>query len=211
MITSKQELNEFLERDRLALHQTRSHPRSFGDDVWKYQIRLRKTEWYWYSGKRLGNPFNAVRYLISKCLLSKRALKLGFTIPINVFDKGLSIAHYGTIVVNDHSKVGQNCRIQECVNLGATGGNSLSPIVGNNVFIGTGAKLIGGITVADGVSIAANAVVVKDILEPNTTWGGVPQKSSRTTARRILSILVSITLSVRTYARILNNCASIPL
>ena len=198
MITSKQELNEFLERDRLALHQTRSHPRSFGDDVWKYQIRLRKTEWYWYSGKRLGNPFNAVRYLISKCLLSKRALKLGFTIPINVFDKGLSIAHYGTIVVNDHSKVGQNCRIQECVNHGATGGNSLSPIVGNNVFIGTGAKLIGGITVADGVSIAANAVVVKDILEPNTTWGGVPQKSSRTTARRILSILVSITLSVRT-------------
>lgn len=56
MITSKQELNEFLERDRLALHQTRSHPRSFGDDVWKYQIRLRKTEWYWYSGKRLGIP-----------------------------------------------------------------------------------------------------------------------------------------------------------
>lgn len=199
IFTSKQELNEFLERDRLALHQTRSHPRSFGDDVWKYQIRLRKTEWYWYSGKCLRNPFNAVRFLISKCLLSRRALKLGFTIPINVFDKGLSIAHYGTIVVNDHSKVGQNCRIQECVNLGATGGNSLSPIVGNNVFIGTGAKLIGGITVADGVSIAANAVVVKDILEPNTT-GGLLQKSSRTIARRTLSILVSITLSVRTYA-----------
>lgn len=152
-------------------------------------------------GEASGNPFNAVRYLISKCLLSKRALKLGFTIPINVFDKGLSIAHCGTIVVNDHSKVGQNCRIQECVNLGATGGNSLSPIVGNNVFIGTGAKLIGGITVADGVSIAANAVVVKDILEPNTTWGGgFLQKSSRTIARRTLSILVSITLSVRTYA-----------
>lgn len=63
------------------------------------------------------------------------------------------------------------------MNLGATGGNSLSPIVGNNVFIGTGAKLIGGITVADGVSIAANAVVVKDILEPNTTWGGVRKKA----------------------------------
>ena len=64
------------------------------------------------------------------------------------------------------------------MNLGATGGNSLSPIVGNNVFIGTGAKLIGGITVADGVSIAANAVVVKDILEPNTTWGGPAKKLS---------------------------------
>ena len=176
MITSKHELSEYLESDRLALHQTNRRPRLLGDDVWKFQIRLRRTEWYWYSGKHLRNPFNAVRFLISKRLLSKRAIKLGFSIPINVFDKGLSIAHYGTIVVNAHSKVGQNCRIQECVNLGATGGNNLSPKVGNNVFIGTGAKLIGGITVADGVSIAANAVVVKDILEPNTTWGGVPAK-----------------------------------
>ena len=108
MITSKQELNEFLECDRLALHQTRSRPRFFGDDVWKYQIRLRKTEWYWYSGKCLRNPFNAVKFLISRHLLAKRAIGLGFSIPINVFDKGLSIAHYGTIVVNAHSKVGRN-------------------------------------------------------------------------------------------------------
>ena len=88
MITSKQELNEFLERDRLALHQTRSHPRSFGDDVWKYQIRLRKTEWYWYSGKCLRNPFNAVRFLISKRLLSKRALKLVFLFQLMFLIKG---------------------------------------------------------------------------------------------------------------------------
>lgn len=196
MITSKQELNEFLECDRLALHQTRSRPRFFGDDVWKYQIRLRKTEWYWYSGKCLRNPFNAVKFLISRHLLAKRAIRLGFSILINVFDKGLSIAHYGTIVVNAHSKVGRNCRIQECVNLGATGGNSLSPMVGNNVFIGTGAKLIGGITVADGVSIAANAVVVKDILEPNTTWGGVPAKKlSNNGSREFIDSRVYSTVS----------------
>ena len=176
MITSKKELRDFLERDRLALHQTRARPKLFGDDIWKYQIRLRKTEWYRYSAKHAKNPFHAACFVVSRTLLSRRAIKLGFSIPLNVFERGLSIAHYGTIVVNSHAKVGQNCRIQEGVNLGSTGGNDLSPIIGDNVFIGTGAKLIGGIKVANGVSIAANAVVVKDIDEPNTTWGGVPAK-----------------------------------
>ena len=176
MITSKNELKRYLERDRLALHQTRKRPHLMGDEIWKWQIRLRKTEWYWYSGKHLRSPLNAARFLVSRKLLGRMSLKLGFSIPINVFAEGLSIAHYGTIVVNSHAKVGRNCRMQEGVNFGATGGNGLSPRVGDNVFIGTGAKLIGGITVADGVAIAANAVVVKDILEPNTTWGGVPAK-----------------------------------
>lgn len=176
MIKSKEELNRYLEQDRLALHQTRKRPHLLGDEIWKWQIRLRKTEWYWYSGKHLGNPLNIARFLVSKKLLGRRSLKLGFSIPINVFAEGLSIAHYGTIVVNSHARVGRNCRMQEGVNFGATGGNDLSPTVGDNVFIGTGAKLIGGITVASGVAIAANAVVVKDILEPNTTWGGIPAK-----------------------------------
>lgn len=176
MITSKEELRRYLEQDRLALHQKRKRPSMMGDRIWKWQIRLRKTEWYWYSGKHLKNPINAARFLVSRYLLGKQSLKLGFSIPINVFAEGLSIAHYGTIVVNSHAKVGRNCRMQEGVNFGATGGNDLSPTVGDNVFIGTGAKLIGGIAIADGVAIAANAVVVKDILEPNTTWGGVPAK-----------------------------------
>ena len=176
MITSKEELRRYLEQDRLALHQKRKRPSMMGDRIWKWQIRLRKTEWYWYSGKHLKNPINAARFLISRNMLGRQSLKLGFSIPMNVFAEGLSIAHYGTIVINAHAKVGRNCRMQEGVNFGATGGNDLSPTVGDNVFIGTGAKLIGGITIADGVAIAANAVVVKDILEPNTTWGGVPAK-----------------------------------
>lgn len=176
MIESQQDLKRYLEQDRLALHQTKSRPSFLGDEVWKFQIRLRKTEWYWYSGKHLRNPFNAARFLVSKRLLARRSLRLGFSIPLNVFREGLSIAHYGTLVINSHSKVGKNCRLQEGVNFGSTGGADDSPIVGDNVFIGTGAKLIGGVRVADGCVIAANAVVVKDIDEPYTTWGGVPAK-----------------------------------
>ena len=48
--------------------------------------------------------------------------------------------------------------------------------MGDNIFIGTGAKIIGEVTIADDVSIGANAVVVKSITEEGTTWGGVPAK-----------------------------------
>ena len=108
--------------------------------------------------------------------------KLGFSIPFNVFDKGLSIAHYGALVVNENAVVGENCRIHEGVTIGVSGDSywgdqdGEAPTIGNNVFIATGAKIIGNVHIADGVAIGANAVVVKDITEPKTTWGGVPAK-----------------------------------
>ena len=109
-------------------------------------------------------------------MFHKYSVKLGFSIPLNVFGPGLSIAHYGTIVVSDAAKVGKNCRLQEGVNIGATNGSAKAPQIGNNVFIGTGAKIIGDITIADDVAIGANAVVVKSITETGVTYGGVPAK-----------------------------------
>ena len=69
-----------------------------------------------------------------------------------------------------------NCRIHEGVTIGSTSGSKQAAIIGNNVFIGSGAKIIGAITIADDVAIGANAVVVKDILEPGTTWAGNPAR-----------------------------------
>ncbi len=88
----------------------------------------------------------------------------------------MSIAHYGTIVVNSAAKVGKNCRIHEGVNIGATNGSAKAPIIGDNVFIGTGAKIIGDITIANDVAIGANAVVVKSIEDSGVTYGGIPAK-----------------------------------
>ena len=119
---------------------------------------------------------NAPSYVITKFRFKRLSMKLGFSIPLNVFEEGLSIAHYGTIVVNSKAKVGKNCRLQEGVNIGATNGSPNAPIIGNNVFIGTGAKIIGDITIADDVAIGANAVVVKSIEEAGVTYGGVPAK-----------------------------------
>ena len=175
MITTKAELKYFLLQDAIALGCNRKKPRLFGDDIWKYQIILRKTEYYTNSF-RSNKKYLIFHYIWYKIKLHKYSLKLGFSIPINVFGPGLSIAHYGTIVVNSAAKVGKNCRIQEGVNIGATNGSASAPQIGDNVFIGTGAKIIGDISIANDVAIGANAVVVKSITESGVTYGGVPAK-----------------------------------
>lgn len=50
------------------------------------------------------------------------------------------------------------------------------PTIGNNVFLGTGCKVIGNVRIADGCAVGANAVVVKDVLEDGITVAGVPAK-----------------------------------
>ena len=100
-------------------------------------------------------------------------MKLGFTIPRHVFGPGLSIAHWGSIVVHPDVRVGNNCRIHSAVNIGVLNGKC--PTIGNNVYIAPGAKLFGGIIVGDNVTIGANAVVNKDV-PSNVTVGGIPAK-----------------------------------
>lgn len=172
MIKSKKELEYYLRQDAIALRRDGKHPKLFGDPVWKFQIILRKTEY-------LNNVYCKKKYLIFhycwyRLLFHKYSVKLGFSIPLNVFGPGLSIAHYGTIVVHHAAVIGKNCRIHEGVNIGATSGSEMAPIIGDNVFIGTGAKIIGNISIADDVAIGANAVVVKSIFEKGVTYGGVP-------------------------------------
>lgn len=175
MITTKKELKYFLLQDAIALRCNRKRPKLFGDDVWKFQIILRKTEYY--TNLFRGNKkYFLFHYIIYRLKLHNYSIKLGFSIPINVFGPGLSIAHRGTIVVNGAAKVGKNCRIQEGVNIGATNGSKSAPQIGDNVFIGTGAKIIGDISIANDVAIGANAVVVKSITESGVTYGGVPAK-----------------------------------
>ena len=105
------------------------------------------------------------------------SVKLGFTIPANAFGPGLSIAHRGTIVVHGKARIGANCRIHVCVNIGAQAGDETAvPVLGNNIYIGPGAKIFGKIEIADGIAIGANAVVNKSFTEPNITIAGVPAK-----------------------------------
>lgn len=112
--------------------------------------------------------------LFYKLELRRLQIKLGFTIPINVFGPALSIAHYGTIVVSKNASIGDNCRIHAGVNIGASGGNDAAHIIGNNVYIGPGAILFGGISIADGISIGANATVNRSFNTNNAVIAGTP-------------------------------------
>ena len=62
------------------------------------------------------------------------------------------------------------------MNIGTNGGSSIAPIIGNNVYIGPGAVIYGGIEIADNCYIGANAVVNKSFLEQNSVIAGVPAK-----------------------------------
>lgn len=172
MINSKKDLAYYLEQDRLALHYFRKRPSIFKDEIWKFEILLRKSE---YCTNCLnGIIFKPYSFWV-KYKLYKSSLKLGFTIPINHVGPGLSIAHYGLLTIGN-AKIGKNCRIQEGVTIGATGGNASAAVIGDNVYIGTGAKIIGNISIADNVCIGAGSVVVKNIVQPGVTVAGVPAK-----------------------------------
>lgn len=103
-------------------------------------------------------------------------MRLGFDIPVNVFGPGLNIHHWGCIVVNAWAHVGKNCNLQQGVTIGMNLGGTASATIGDNVFIGTGAKIIGDVKIANGCVIGANAVVTKDFLEENSIIAGVPAK-----------------------------------
>ena len=114
-------------------------------------------------------------------------MKLGYTIPLNVVEEGLSLPHYGTIIVNGNSHIGKNCRIMADVVIGSTNGVNIAATIGDNVYIGAGAKIIGQIRIGDDVCIGANAVVTKDI-EAGVTIAGVPAKVvSRTNSHKNIS------------------------
>lgn len=81
------------------------------------------------------------------------------------------------MVINGAARIGENCRIHVGVNIGtAAGTNGQAPVIGNNVYIGPGAKLFGPIKIGNGVAIGANAVVNKSFEEDNVTLAGVPAK-----------------------------------
>ena len=107
-------------------------------------------------------------------------IRLGFSIPINVFDYGLRINHYGTIVVNTKARIGKWCDIHACVNIGESL-DKKAPCLGDNCWIGPGAKLFGGITIGNGVMIGAGSVVNKSFTENNITIVGVPARKIKDT------------------------------
>ena len=171
MIQSYKEYLDYLEADRISLNMTKNFRNVWFNEIWKFQRVLRKLEFLTNCG---GNRLVRLIYAYRKRRLG---LKLGFSIPINVFGPGLSIAHVGTIVVNPGAKVGSNCRLHVCVNIGtAADKESDVPQIGDNCYIGPGVKMFGKIHIGPNTAIGANAVVNTSFPEGNVTIGGIPAR-----------------------------------
>ena len=174
MIQSKADLKHYLEQDRIALYKTRKRPRIAGDEIWQYEILLRKTEYYKNCKK---DPLGKAIGVFLHYRLRKKGRKLcGFHIPPNAFEEGLSIAHWGPVVVHPSAHIGKNCRIHQCVTIGATNGQDQAAVIGDNVFIGPCASIIGNITIGSDIAIGAGSVVTKSFPDGGITIAGVPAK-----------------------------------
>jgi serine O-acetyltransferase len=108
--------------------------------------------------------------------LNRLAYKTGFQIPPNVVGPGLTIWHWGTIIINERTRIGKNVVLNPLVVIGHKTPGGGCPIIGDDCFIGCGAKIFGDIRIGNHVTIAPNAVVVKNVPD-GMTVGGIPAKS----------------------------------
>ena len=168
MILTRKDLKYYLECDRIAMSQKTARPG--GNLPYRFLIVMRKYE-YRANRKDVVSRAAAIWWHLRYKRLSE---KCGFSIPINCAGPGLCLPHYGTIVISGQAKIGENCKIHPGVCIGASSGKPEAKQIGNNVYIGPGAKLVGGGTIADNVVIGANAVVTGSVEEPGITIGGIP-------------------------------------
>ena len=171
MIQTKDDLKRYvrqdMERNGIRVGGAKSWIKIHVNPRLWFTYNLRYYEYYHNKRTNLWNRgLRLFYYIIHKHL----SYKLGFTIYANNFGPGLYIAHYGTIIVNKGCRIGDNCTIHACVNIGFSGGT-----IGNNVYIGPGAKIIKPVHIGNNVSIGANAVVNEDVPD-NCVVAGVPAK-----------------------------------
>lgn len=97
--------------------------------------------------------------------------------PAAQIGKGLMIDHGMGVVIGETTVIGDNCTIYQGVTLGGTGKETgkRHPTIGNNVMVGSGAKVLGPFTVGDNSKIAAGAVVLNEV-PPNSTAVGIPAR-----------------------------------
>lgn len=134
-----------------------------------YQRHLRTVEFL----QTQSDVFSRALRIVVRFRLQRLSVRTGISIPPGVFGEGLSIAHYGSIVVNSKARVGKFCRIHSATNIGISNGKT--PVIGDYVYIGPGAVIYGGVVVGDYAVIGANSVVNADV-PPNTTVAGCPAR-----------------------------------
>lgn len=138
----------------------------------------------WY---RIANWFfRHRRYFIARWISQHAKKTTGVEIhPGATIGRGLLIDHGAGVVIGETTEIGDNCTIYQGVTLGGTGKDKgkRHPTLGNNVMVGSGAKILGPFKVGDNAKVAAGAVVLDEV-PPNSTAVGVPARIVRKDGRK---------------------------
>ncbi|MCX8487137.1 MAG: serine acetyltransferase [Crocinitomicaceae bacterium] len=171
---NREQLHYYLEADRISLGCQTMRPRLIGDDIWKFERALRYYEFWLMQSNKI---WSLMPRLFWRYRYYKLSIRLNFENPPFVVGPGLSLAHRGPVIINPHARIGKNCRIHSGVNIGTNAGTQVeAPTIGDNCYIGPGAKLFGLIKIGNGIAIAAQAVVNRTFDESNVTLGGIPAR-----------------------------------
>ncbi len=131
-------------------------------------VPLRAMAWYRLGAWCKANQIPLLTGLLQRHLFFRFGLEIGGEI-----EGGLYIAHAsGTVINVEH--MGENCSVIASVTIGMRN-EWVFPVIGNHVFIGAGARILGGLTIGDHAKIGANAVVMHDI-PAQATAVGVPAR-----------------------------------
>lgn len=164
----KAEIDSIMERDPAARSRAEVY---FLYSGFKAVRSYRKANWFFRHNMKF----------IARWISQRARHKTGIEIhPGAKIGKGLFIDHGMGVVIGETTEIGDNCTIYQNVTLGGTGKDKgkRHPTLGNNVLVGSGAKILGPFMVGDNARIAAGAVVLNEVPE-NATAVGVPAKVVR--------------------------------
>lgn len=163
--TLKSDLNAVLERDPAARNKAEVF---FLYSGFKAVRSHRKANWFYIHNLKF----------LARWISQHSRHKTGIEIhPGATIGKGLFIDHGMGVVIGETTVIGDNCTIYQNVTLGGTGKDAgkRHPTLGNNVLVGSGAKVLGPFKVGDNARIAAGAVVLSEV-PANATAVGVPAR-----------------------------------
>lgn len=183
-IASRADLRLFLSLDLQAHGLTRWSPvRAAMRPEIQFQRSLRRAEW-----SRNLRGFGKILYVWHRLRLQRLSVLTGISIPLGVFGPGLSIAHYGSIVVNHDARVGAFCRIHSATNIGSF--QNSAPTIGDFVYIGPGSVIYGAVHIGDRAVVGANSVVSKDVPARSTAVGAPSRTLDGKDSTRVMPIWI---------------------
>jgi serine O-acetyltransferase len=164
----KEELDSIMDRDPAARSRCEVY---FLYSGFKAVRSYRRAHWFYEHGHKF----------IARYISQRARHKTGIEIhPGAKIGRGLFIDHGMGVVIGETSEIGDNCTLYQGVTLGGTGKDhgKRHPTLGNNVLVGSGAKILGPFRVGDNARVAAGAVVLNEV-PANATAVGVPARIVR--------------------------------